>query len=101
MGGNHGGDGCVPLSRSIVDEIVSMSYIIPKWILTTFKDWTDGVPPGSELILHTPCTTAWTKNPKLWVYGSLIVANDITIPKECFAKNSEFWKRNWPRAGHI
>ena len=60
MGGNHGGGGCVPLSRSIVDEIVSLSYIIPKWILTTFKDWTDGVPPGSEII-HTTYSPVYSK----------------------------------------
>ena len=47
------------------------------------------------------CTLAWTKNPKLWVGWSLMVANDVSIPRECFAKISEFLKRNWLRAAHI
>ena len=46
-------------------------------------------------------TLAWTKNPKLWVGWSLMVANDVSIPRECFAKISEFLKRNWPRAAHV
>ena len=46
-------------------------------------------------------TLAWTKNPKLWVGWSLMVANDVSIPRECFAKISEFLKRNWLRAAHI
>ena len=44
---------------------------------------------------------AWTKNPKLWVGWSLMVANDVSIPRECFAKISELLKRNWLRAAHI
>ena len=50
MAGNHGGDGAIPLSLNIVDEIVGLSYIIPKWILTTFADWTNGVASGAKLI---------------------------------------------------
>ena len=46
-------------------------------------------------------TVAWTENPKLGVGGSLMVANDVSIPKECFPKVSELLKRNWPRAAHI
>ena len=46
-------------------------------------------------------TAAWTKNIKLWISWSLMVANDVSIPKECFAKISEFLKRNWPRAARI
>ena len=47
------------------------------------------------------CALAWTKNPKLGVDGSLMVANDVSIPKECFDKISEFLKRNWPRAARF
>ena len=35
---------------------------------------------------------AWTKNSKLRVIRSLMVANDVSIPRECFAKISEFRK---------
>jgi hypothetical protein len=42
-----------------------------------------------------------TKNPKLRVGGSLMVANDVSIPRECFPKISELLKRNWPGAAHI
>ena len=46
MAGNHGGDGAIPLSHSLVDEIVGLSYIIPKWVLTTFADWKEGLTTG-------------------------------------------------------
>ena len=49
----------------------------------------------------SPTNLAWTKNPKLWVGWSLMVANDVSIPRVCFAKISEFLKRNWLRAAHI
>ena len=42
-----------------------------------------------------PYTLAWTKNPNLCVGWSLMVANDVFILRECFAKISEFFKRNW------
>ena len=32
---------------------------------------------------------AWTKNPKLGVGGSFMVASDVSIPKECCDKISE------------
>ena len=44
---------------------------------------------------------SWTKNHKLGVDGSLMVANDVPIPRECFAKISESLKRNWPRAARV
>ena len=47
------------------------------------------------------CMVAWTRNPKLWVSWSLMVANDVPIPRECFTKISEFFKRNWLKAAHI
>ena len=40
---------------------------------------------------------AWTKNPNLGIYVSLMVANDVSLPRECFDKISEFMKRNWQR----
>ena len=43
----------------------------------------------------------WTKNQKLWVGWSLMVANDESILRACFAKISEFSKINWLRAAHI
>ena len=46
-------------------------------------------------------TVAWTKNPNLGIYGSLMVANDVSLPRECFDKISEFMKRNWLRAAHF
>ena len=46
-------------------------------------------------------TTAWTKNTKLGVDGSLLVANDVSMPRECFDKILEFLKRNWPRAARF
>ena len=46
-------------------------------------------------------SVAWTKNTKLGVDGSLMVANDVSIPRECFDKISEFMKRNWLRAAHF
>ena len=42
-----------------------------------------------------------TKNPKLRVFVSFMVANDVSIPRECFLKISEFLKRNWPGATRI
>ena len=48
-----------------------------------------------------PPGLAWTTNPKLWVGWSLMVANDVSIPRECFAKISELLKRNGLRAAHI
>ena len=47
------------------------------------------------------CAVAWTKNIKLGVDGLLMVANDVSIPRECFDKISEVFKRNWPRAAHF
>ena len=44
---------------------------------------------------------AWKKNPKLWVGGSLMVANDVSIRRECFDKISGFLKRNWPSAARF
>ena len=44
---------------------------------------------------------ARTKNTKLGVDGSLMVANNVSIQRECFDKISEFLKRNWPRAAHF
>ena len=41
---------------------------------------------------------SWTKTPKLWVDGSLVVANDVSIPRECFPKISECLKINWSGA---
>ena len=35
------------------------------------------------------------------INGSLMVANDVSIPRECFDKISEFMKRNWLRAAHF
>ena len=35
----------------------------------------------------------WIKNCKLGVGGSLIVANDVSLPQECFPKKSEFLKK--------
>ena len=43
---------------------------------------------------QTP-TLAWTKNPNLGVLWSLIVANAVFMPRECFPKNV------WPGAAHI
>ena len=48
-----------------------------------------------------PCLLAWTKNPKLGIGWSLMVANDVSIPKECFDKISDFLKRNRPRAARF
>jgi hypothetical protein len=48
-----------------------------------------------------PAGIAWTKNPKFWVGWSLMVANDVSIPRKCFSKISELLKRNWLRAAHI
>ena len=44
---------------------------------------------------------ALTKNQKLLVGWSLMVANDVSIPRECFAQISELLKRNGMRAAHI
>ena len=44
---------------------------------------------------------AWTRNTKLGIDGSLMVANDVSIPRKCFDKIPEFLKRNWPRAARF
>ena len=53
------------------------------------------------LSVHCQCQVAWTKKSNLGIYGSLMVANDVSIPRECFPKISELLKRNWLRAPHI
>ena len=47
------------------------------------------------------CVVAWTKTNKFWVGGSLVVANDESIPRECFPKISEILKRNGPSIAPI
>ena len=42
---------------------------------------------------HRTYGEAWTKNHKFGVGGSFMVANDVSIPRECFAKISELKKK--------
>ena len=50
---------------------------------------------------NIPFTIGCPIIPKWWVGWSLIVANAVSIPRECFPKISEFIKRNWPGAARI
>ena len=60
-----------------------------------------GIGPGLPNSWFRPLAIAWTKNPKLLVGWSLMVANDVSIPRDCFAKISEFLKTNLLSAAHI
>ena len=45
------------------------------------------------------CPVAWTKIPNCWLVGHSWWQM-MLIPRECFAKISDFLKRNWLRAAH-